>query len=88
MLLPRFYRSDGSARPWNVIRAGCYGAAIGTLAALLKTFGLLRASAGASLLTDKLVEIAVAALVFALLCATAAALRNFIARRLVWNERQ
>jgi len=31
-------------------------------------------------------EIAAAALAFAVLCAAAAALRNFIARRLIWHE--
>jgi hypothetical protein len=88
MPLPSFYRSDGSARPWNVVHAGCYGAAIGAVAALLKTLGPLGMGAPTPFLTDKRVEIAVAALIFALLCAAAATLRNFIARRLVWHERR
>jgi hypothetical protein len=36
-------------------------------------------------LTGSAGEIAGAAVVFALLCAAAAALRNFLARRLVWH---
>ena len=61
-------------------RAAVYGAGIGALAALFKTLGL-RHEAGSAL--AHLLEIAAAALAFALLCAAAAALHNFFARRLI-----
>ena len=63
---------------WNMTRAAVYGAGIGALAALFKTLGP-RHEAG-SVPVDFL-QIAAAALAFALLCAAAAALHNFIARR-------
>lgn len=86
MPLPSLYRSREPASSWNVARAACCGAVIGALAALFKTLGPFRAGAGTGNLTDHLMEIAAAALAFALLCAAAATLRNFIARRLVWRE--
>ncbi len=82
MLLPSLYRPGNSERTWNVLHAGCYGAVIGLLTAMFKTLGSLRAGA-ASNLTGNLMEIALATLGFALLCAAAAALRNYLARRLV-----
>lgn len=85
MLLPSLHRSETPERAWKVSHAALYGAVVGALAALFKTFGPLRAgTAGA--LTNRLAEIAVAALFFALLCVAAAMLRNFLARRLIWNE--
>jgi hypothetical protein len=74
-------------RLWNVAHAAAYGAVIGALAALFKALRPLAAGAGTEIFTAKLVEIATAALVFALLCAAAAILRNFIARCLVWDEK-
>ncbi len=57
-----------------------YGAGIGAFAALVKAFGPMRESVSAA---AHVVQIVGAALAFALLCAGAAALRNFIARRLI-----
>jgi len=85
MLLPSLYRSGNFDRTWNVIHAGGYGAAIGMLAAIFKTLGPLRASAGADLIS-RLTEIALATLGFAVLCAAAALLRNYIAQRVVRHE--
>jgi hypothetical protein len=90
MPLPSLYNSENSARPWSVTWAAGYGAGVGALAALFKTLGPLRASAQSGGLTERiagnLVEIAGAVLVFAALCAAAAALRNFIAQHLVWRQ--
>ncbi len=81
MPLPSLYL-PGNARPWSVARAAAYGAGIGALAAAFKTFALHQDGAAAHLW-----EIAGAALAFALLCAGAAALRNVLARRLIWRDR-
>jgi hypothetical protein len=62
-------------------RAAAYGA-IGALAALVKIFGLRQGGASAA----PFWELAGAALAFALLCAGAAALRNFLARRAIWRD--
>jgi len=86
MPLPSFYRSQDAARPWHVAYAALCGAGIGLVAGLLKTFNPFR-PAPAENLTNHLVDVALAALGFAVLCAAAAALRNFIARRLVWHDR-
>ena len=86
MPLPSFYRSQEAARPWRVAYAALCGAGIGLVAGLLKTFNPFR-PAPAENLTGHLMDVALAALGFALLCAAAAALRNFIARRLVWHDR-
>jgi hypothetical protein len=91
MPLPSLYVSSDSARAWSVARAAVYGAAIGVLAALFKTLGPFRVAAGGSLaenLTATFLEIAIATLAFATLCAGACALRNFIARRLLWSDFQ
>jgi hypothetical protein len=88
MPLPSLYLSGDSARDWSVAHAAAYGAAIGAVAALFKTLGPFHsAAAGRSMpanLTAGVLEIAAATLAFALLCAGAAALRNFLARRLIW----
>lgn len=84
MPLPSLYKSETSARAWNVVHAAGCGAMIGAAAAVLKAFGLFHA--GGRGFADSLIEIGVAALAFALLCAGAAVLRNFIARRLIWND--
>lgn len=77
MPLPSFFVSADRARAWSVARAAAYGAGIGALAALFKTFGPGHAGS-----VTPVIEIAGAAAVFALLCAGAAALRNFILQRL------
>jgi hypothetical protein len=63
------------------MRAAGYGAGIGIAAAALRLLGPAAAAPPAPA-----VEILGAALGFALLCAAAAALRNFIARRLIWPD--
>jgi hypothetical protein len=78
-MLPSLFTSDGNARPWSVPRAALYGAGIGLAAALIKIFGPLHAAARA---LPVALEIAVAVLAFAVLCAGAALLRNLLARRL------
>jgi hypothetical protein len=92
-MLPSFYLSGDQARPWSVTRAAACGAGIGAVAALVKTLGPLHetiavgARPGWSFLAS-VPEIAGAALCFALLCAAVAALRNFIAQRLIWPGAQ
>jgi hypothetical protein len=84
-LLPSLHRSETTAQPWSIARAAAYGAFIGALAALFKVWAPLRLTAeieGRGL-SAVAVEVAGAAIGFALLCATAAALRNFLARQLV-----
>jgi hypothetical protein len=84
-MLPSFYLSNDKAHTWSVGRAAVYGAGIGAVAALFKT---LAPSHGpfAHSTSGTLPEIAFAVLGFALLCAAAAALRNFIAQRLIWPQ--
>ena len=77
-MLPSFYVSPEKPGEWSIVRAAGYGAALGLLAGLFKTFGPLH-HGGASAL-----DIVGAILGFAVLCAGAAALRNAIARRLIW----
>lgn len=84
MLLPSFYRSQDADRPWNPAYAALCGAGIGAVAGLLKTVNPFRVAPPETLI-NHLIDIAVAALGFALLCAAAAALRNFIARHLIWD---
>jgi hypothetical protein len=78
-MLPSLFASEENARPWSVRRAALYGAGIGLVAALIKIFGPFRAGDPA---LPFAVEMAVAALAFALFCAGAALLRNRLARRL------
>ncbi len=85
MPLPSLFISGEYPRAWSTTRAGVYGAGIGALAALFKTFGPSHEAGSAP---ARFLEIVGAALAFALLCAGAAALRNFIARRLIeWEMR-
>ena len=86
MPLPSLFQSSENAQAWIVVHAAAYGAGLGALAALFKTLGPTRATAAAASLTHSAVEIVGAAVVFALLCAGAAALRNVVARRLVWHD--
>ena len=91
MPFPSLHFATDNVRAWSVARAAAYGAGLGVVAALFKTLGPLReaASVGESF-TERsaanLLEAASAALAFALICAAAACLRNFIARRFVWPD--
>jgi hypothetical protein len=80
MLIPSFYHSGNGARPWSIGRAAVYGAGIGLFAALVKSYGPGQMIAPSSV---NLLQGAAAVLGFALLCAGAAAGRNFVARRLI-----
>jgi hypothetical protein len=71
--------------PWNTGRATAYGAAIGAVAAAFKLFAPWSAPHALPEIASELVG---AALAFALLCGVAAALRNLIARRLIWPKIQ
>jgi hypothetical protein len=66
-------------RPWNTMRAIGYGGAIGLATAAIKLFGPWSEPHPGLAIAKELIG---AALAFALLCAAAAALRNFIRRRL------
>ncbi len=81
MPLPSLYVSGDKPQAWSIARAAGYGAVLGFVAGLLKTLGLTHQTIATSV-----PEVAGAALGFALLCAGATALRNFIARRLIWPE--
>ncbi len=70
-------------REWNTIRATAYGGAIGCAAALVKCFAPWSSAQPGTAIAKELVG---AALAFALLCGLAAALRNFILRRLTGSE--
>ena len=85
MPLPSFYRSGDSFRPWRVTHAAACGAALGALAALLKTLAPIGLSGGLLGRTAAIEQIALVAACFAALCAAAAMLRNFVARRLIWK---
>ena len=80
MPIPSLYRSREDARPWRVARVAVYGGVVGALAAALRTLGPLR---GHAPVAENVLEIVAAAAGFALLCAGTAALRNYIARRLI-----
>lgn len=64
---------------WNTGRSMLYGAGIGAVAAAVKLFAPWSEPHTTAAIAEELVG---AALAFALLCGLAAALRNFIARRL------
>jgi hypothetical protein len=90
MPLPSLYISGDSMRAWSITRAAGYGAVVGGLAALFKMMNPLRGWANhyaAGDLGPNVLEIAGAMLAFALLCAAASALRNFIARKFIWIDR-
>ena len=82
-MLPSLFASGENARTWSVSRAAIYGAAVGAAAALFKTLGPLHEPGSAAV---RALEIAGAALAFALLCAGAALVRNLIARRFVQRK--
>jgi hypothetical protein len=78
--LPSLYRGNGNPQDWRVMRAAAYGAGIGVAAALFKMLG----PTGQRIWTSaKFLEVAEAALIFALLCAAAAVVRNMLAKRFV-----
>jgi hypothetical protein len=77
-MLPSLFASGENARTWSVSRAAIYGAAVGAAAALFKILGPVHAPGSAA---ARVLDIAGAALAFALLCAAAALVRNLIARR-------
>ncbi len=81
MPLPSLYVSGDKPQAWSIARAAAYGAVLGIAAGLLKTLGFTHQA-----IATGIPEIVGAALGFALLCAGATALRNFIARRLIWPE--
>ncbi len=70
-------------RTWNTLRATAYGGAIGLAAALVKSFAPWSDLQSGAAIAKELVG---ASLAFALLCGLAAALRNFILRRLTGTE--
>jgi hypothetical protein len=78
-------RREANPAPWNTTRAMLYGAAIGIVAAVFRLFAPW---SGPHPLFGIAEELVGAALAFALLCGLAAALRNFVARRLIWPEIQ
>ncbi len=92
MPLPSLYISgEARERLERCARARGYGAAIGAFAACSRpsarsTTLAPSAPARRQILSANAPQIAGAALAFALLCAGAAALRNLIARRLIWPE--
>ena len=80
-MLPSFYVSEANAREWSIARAALYGAALGVAAGLFKMFGPLQQERVTSI-----VELVGAIVGFAVLCGAVAALRNLVARRLIWPD--
>jgi hypothetical protein len=80
MPLPSLYPGNERARQWRLTRAAAYGAGIGVAAALLKMLGPAGDRTWSS---ARFLEVAEAALAFALLCAAAALVRNMLVRRFV-----
>jgi hypothetical protein len=74
---------QSDTKPWNSARASLYGALIGGAAAAFKLMAPWGAPHSAAAIAEELTG---AALAFALLCGLAAALRNFVVRRLVGTE--
>ena len=68
---------------WNTMWATADGGAIGLVAALVKSFAPWSNTQSGSAIAKELIG---ATLAFALLCGLAAALRNFILRRLTRSE--
>ena len=85
-MLPSLYKSGDNASAWNVARAAACGGVIGIFAAVFRLFGPMHDAAGPAFFNARILEIAGAALAFAALCAGACALRNFLARHLIWPE--
>jgi hypothetical protein len=70
-------------RTWNTLRAAAYGGGIGLVAALIKSFAPWSEPQSGAAIARELIG---ASLAFALLCGLAAALRNFILRRMTGSE--
>ena len=68
-------------QPWNTARATIYGVGIGLAAAAVKLVAPWSEPHGGAVAIIQ--EFVGAALAFGLLCGAAAALRNFVARRLI-----
>jgi len=86
MPLPSFYRSGDGFHPWRITHAAACGAGLGALAAVFKTMAPIGLSGGLLGRSAAIGQIVAVAACFALLCAAVAALRNFVARRVVWEE--
>jgi hypothetical protein len=86
MPLPSLHRSGDGFHPWRITHAAACGAGLGALAALFKAIAPIGLSGGLLGWTAAIGRIAAVAACFALLCAAAAMLRNYVARRLIWNE--
>ena len=82
-MLPSLFAPAEKAQTWSVWRAASCGAVLGAVAAAFKSFGPLHTAGSAGM---PVWEIAAAVCGFALLCASAALLRNVIARRLIWPK--
>jgi hypothetical protein len=80
-VLPSLHASSDAPRAWRLTHAAGYGGGIGAIAATVR--GVASAGGGAGATLNGL-EILEAAIGFALLCASLAVLRNFLARRLIW----
>jgi hypothetical protein len=76
---------QSNTKPWNSARAMLYGAVMGGVAAAFKLMAPWNEPHSAGAIAEELTG---AALAFALLCGIAAALRNFVVRRLVGTETQ
>jgi hypothetical protein len=76
-------RREANPAPWNTTRALIYGAVVGFVAAAFKLLAPWGGPHTPATIAEELVG---AALAFALLCGLAAALRNFIVRRLIWRS--
>jgi uncharacterized protein YqgC (DUF456 family) len=89
-LLPSFYAAKEGVHPWSIGRWSIGGAALGAVAGIFKALGALTSAATTvsvgEWIAAKGPEIVAAAVAFALLCAAVAALRNFLARRLIWPD--
>jgi hypothetical protein len=72
-------------REWNTLRATVYGGAIGLAAAAIKSVAPWSDVQSGSAIVRELLG---ATLAFALLCGLAAALRNFIQRRITGSDLQ
>ena len=89
MFLRSLFRT-GPVTAWRPFRAALYGGGLGAAAAAFRVLGPLHAGSAAgsvwARLSDGVPEIVMAAGAFAILCAAAAAARNFFARHLIWND--
>ncbi len=80
MPLPSLYPGNDGAQDWRLTRAAAYGAGIGFAAALFRMLGPFGERIS---LPARFLDLAEAALAFALLCAGAAFVRNMLTRHFV-----